>query len=198
MQARLAAMQARQRPENEVPVSLALDAVLLEGPDAAVVLGGVQAFSTGVGFTVTAVARRAEPSEGLFGSLHGHRGDGLLLGVEYADGRTASTVPRRSAGPAVPGRVGGDAGAEDPMLQHGSGSGSLRHAESTYYLSPLPPPGVLGLAETTTELSADEIRRAAAGARTLWAWEPEPDYPVPAPEIPPGGWFDAQTGPASG
>jgi hypothetical protein len=189
-----------------VPVSLALDAVLLEGRDAAVLLGSVQAFSTGIGFTVTAVARRAEPSEGLFGALHRHGGDGLLLGVEYADGRTASTVPRRSAGPAVPGRVGGDVGAEEPMLQQGSGSGSLRHAESTYYLSPLPPPGVLrviaawpslGLAETTTELSADEIRRAAAGARTLWPWEPEPDYPVPTPEIPPGGWFAAQTRPAA-
>ena len=33
MQARQGAFRQRQRPENEAPVSVALDAVLLEGPD---------------------------------------------------------------------------------------------------------------------------------------------------------------------
>src|SRR5215204_1834207 len=41
----------RQRPENEAPVSVAIDAVLLEGPDSVVLLGNIQALSNGVAFS---------------------------------------------------------------------------------------------------------------------------------------------------
>jgi hypothetical protein len=186
------AFARRQRPENEVPVSVPLDAVLLEAPDAAVLLGSVQAFSAGVAFTVTVLTRRVV-GDGVSGALHGHgRTDPLLLGVEYADGRSASTVPVRGMPP-------DDPSSDALTLWPGGGGGGTRYADAHFFLSPLPPPGpvrfvaawpALGLEETVTEVPAEPILAAAAGARRLWDWEPEPELPLPAPNLPPGGWFD--------
>jgi hypothetical protein len=192
----LAAYARRQRPENEVPVSVAVDAVLLAAPDAAVLLGAVQAFSTGIAFTVTVLTRRIV-GEGVSGALHRHGGtDPLLLGVEYADGRSASTVTGRHMPPADP--------ASDALtLWPGGGSGGTRYADASFFLAPLPPAGpvrfvaawpALGLAETVTEVPAGPILAAAAQARQLWPWEPEPELPVPVLDLPPGGWFERQAG----
>lgn len=200
-QADPAALQGRQRPENEVPVTVALDAVLLEGPDAAVLLGNVQAFSTGIAFWVTAMTRRPDPADpgALSAALHRHGGGaaGFLLGVEYADGRWASTAGGQDA------FFGGEPAPPDAVtLWPGGGGGGSRYADAAFHLSPLPPPGVLrfiaawpslDLPETTTEIPADPLLDAARRARRLWDWEPEPPWTPQPPQVPPGGWFGAHT-----
>jgi hypothetical protein len=191
------AFRRRQRPDNEVPVSVAVDAVLLEGIDSAVLLGNVQVFSNGFAFSITAMTRHHPAPPGVAGvnSLHpyGETADSFLLGVEYADGRSTSTLPNHH-GP------WGDPASDALSLMAGGGSGGSRYADAAYYLSPLPPAGVvrfiavwpsLGLPETITEIPADQILTAASRVRRLWAWEPEPPYTPPAPEVPAGGWFEA-------
>ena len=191
MQARQEAFRQRQRPENEAPVSVAMDAVLLEGPDSVVLLGNVQAFSNGVAFSITAMTRRPDPTRsGGISGLHGYdRPGSLLLGIEYADGRAISTVD----GPRA---FSGDPASNALALWPGGGGGGCRYADADFFLSPLPPPGAirfiaawpsLGLPETTTEISADPILTAVGGVRRLWDWEsePEPRHRRPAPEVPP-------------
>jgi hypothetical protein len=47
-----AVWRRRQRPENEVPVSVAIDAVLADGPEVVVFISGARVFSNGVDFTL--------------------------------------------------------------------------------------------------------------------------------------------------
>lgn len=191
----MAALRRRHRPDNEVPVSVALDAVLGETDDFVVYVSGVRAFRSVLEFQVTALARHPSTGPGLLhGGLFGHRGqeDRLLLGVEYADGRTGSNLGSPPAlNPAL------DPGT--PVLMPAGGGGGDRRADMSYCLSPLPPPGLLriitawpsrGLVETVTEIAADPLVEAAAGARVLWAFEPdEPPAPPPLPPLPPDSWF---------
>ena len=145
---------------------------------------------------------RARPSdveddELLGEALHGHaRGQdkGLLLGVEFSDGRRASTL-------------GGHVGPPDdpavPTLVPGGGGGGMASASGTIFLSPLPPPGEVTLVvawphravpETTFALPTDEILAAASRVRELWPWEPErrsPRRSQPRPAVAEGGWFAA-------
>ena len=192
------------RPENEVPRVLPVSAVLGRTDDAVVALVGVAAYTTGL--SLDAVVRlRVRPPGMRGGALHeltggwgaygAERATGLLLGLEYADGRTASTLGGPRQWP--PGELGDD---EPTILQQGGGGSELSVDES-WWLSPLPPDGplrivvrcdVLGLDETVTELDGTAIRAAAAGVVTLWPWvspqavqPPEP----PALDLPAGSWF---------
>ena len=90
-------------PENELPGGVGLSVLLGRTDDAAVGITQIEAFSTGFQFTLAVRLRRARPEffhGGLFTliSAHGHPGvniplaDRPLLGVEYADGRRASTL----------------------------------------------------------------------------------------------------------
>lgn len=189
---RLTALRRRYRPDNEVPVSVAVDVVLGETPDFVVYLSGVRVFRTVLEFQVTALARHSgtgrDLGRGLFG--HGAQEDRLLIGVEYADGRTGSNVGR-----------GGDEELRPttPVLLPGGGGGGDRSADTRYYLSPLPPPGPLriiaawpgrGLAETVTEIAADPFVEAAEHVRILWDLEPdEPPARPQLPPLPPDSWF---------
>lgn len=87
-------------PSDEVGCGLPVTAILGRTPDAAVAVTALTAFSTGVSFTV-AVRLRVPPENvrgpGLYDLIGEHHRPGadidpdqrLLLGVEYADGRTA-------------------------------------------------------------------------------------------------------------
>jgi hypothetical protein len=187
----------RQRPEHELPGSLAIDAVLVGNDEVVVFMSGVRAFSNGVELTLEVRARHTSTDErgDTFG-LHGHagRGDPLLLGIELSDGRRCTNLDGLD--------LASDP-SERPMLTPGGGSSTARSADLTLFLSPLPPPGDLrvvcawprrGLAETITVLSADDILDAAQRARVLWPWEPEPEpvWSVKPPEVPRGGWFAEQ------
>jgi hypothetical protein len=188
----------RQRPENEVPGSVAIDAVLVGDDEVAVFISGLRAFSNGVELSLEVRARHTSTDErgGMFG-LYGHAGPGdpLLLGIELSDGRRCTNLDRIDLDDSDP--------AERPMLTPGGGSSTDRSADLTLFLSPLPPPGELrvvcawpkrGLAETITVLSADDILEAARRARVLWPWEPEsePVWSVKPPEVPKRGWFAEQ------
>lgn len=189
---RIEAMRARGRPDNEVPSSVALDAVLGETADFGVYLSGVRVFRAGLEFRITALARHPGAGRGLGGALfgHGEQEDRLLLGVEYADGRIGSNL-----GPFNP-----ELDPTAPMLMPGGGAGGDRSADASCYLSPLPPPGTLriitawprrGIAETVTEIPADTLIDAATRVRVLWNLGPdEPPAPPQPPRVPPGGWFD--------
>jgi len=194
----VAAMRRRQRPDNEVPVSIAFDAVLGEADDFVVYVGAVRVFRTVVEFRLTALARHRSPGHGLSGALfgHGEQHDQLLLGVEFADGRTGTSLSGF--------RAGRDLQLDDPttpVLMPGGGGGGDRSADMAYYLSPLPPPGPLriitawpsrDLAETVTEVPTAPLIEAAARVRVLWDLDPDESPPAPPtpPDVPPGSWFD--------
>lgn len=199
----VAAVRRRHRPENELPVSVAVDAVLAEGEGLVVALTGVRVFSSLLELRLVAMTRARSSGQGsrLSGALLGHSDarDRLLLGVEYADGRVGDNFSRSGAAtdPALD--------AESPVLIPGGGHGGDRSADLSYYLSPLPPPGRFriiaawpgrGLPEGITELSADPLVGAAGRIRVLWE-PPDPEEspgPPPPPELPPGGWFDRHRG----
>jgi hypothetical protein len=189
-----------QAPENEVPAVVPISTVLARTDSSALVLTGVQVFSTGIGFTVTLrCLPEALPADEVdLGGLMwrgrpGHPTE-LLVGVEFADGRRASNLPDRDPFPAPD-------GPEALVLTQGSGSGQQLSVEQEWWLSPLPPAGplrvvvrcdLLGLPEAAVELDGAAIRAAAAGVVVLWPWVPpsatEPP-PPPAPDLPADSWF---------
>src|SRR3712207_859674 len=87
-----------QAPENEVPVALPQNLLLARTDDVAVALFGLQVYTPGVGFELP--GRRRPPARRRFPSgldelvrRHGPDGSRFLLGVEFADGRRASSLP---------------------------------------------------------------------------------------------------------
>jgi hypothetical protein len=191
------AWRRRQRPENEIPISVAIDAILAENHEVVVFISGARAFSNGVDFTLEARARHAFTDERghMLGGFHGHGdpSDRLLLGIEFSDGRRCTNLGH-------PLDFNGDDSAERPVLSPGGGNGDTRSSDISLFLSPLPPSGDLrvvcawpkrGLPETITVLSADDLLDAAERARQLWPWEPEPEphWQTEPPKVPEGGWF---------
>jgi hypothetical protein len=177
------------RPENELPTALPVNRLLARTPDVAVALLGLQAYTTGVAFVLAARARGSEDPDGAnrLGDLFwGHRGGGsrFLLGVEFADGRRASSL-----------------GGEDLVFHAGGGSGGDGSVDQEWWLSPLPPEGPLlvvvrcpelGLAETVVELDGTAVRRAGEAATELWPYQPPPEQafePPPPPDLPADSWF---------
>jgi len=182
-------------PENELPVTLPRNLVLARTDDVAVALTGLQVFTTGVSFQLSARARSGSAfpdlDRGLGDIFWEHRPGSprFLLGVEFSDGRRASSLP-------FPGATG-----EIVFHQSGGGGGETA-VDQSWWLSPLPPDGPLrvvarcpdiGLAETTVELDGTAIRRAGEGATVLWPWEPPrdrgPEPPPPPADLPAGSWF---------
>mgnify|MGYP001791439518 CR=1 FL=1 len=190
-----AALRRRQRPENEVPISVAIDAVLADGQEVVVFISGARVFSNGVDFTLEVRARHGtnDGRGGMLGGVHGH-GDPsnrLLLGVEFSDGRRCTNI-------GAPFTADFHDSADRPLLTPGGGSGGTRASDISLFLSPLPPPGDLrvvcawpkfGLPEKITVLSADAIVEAAHRVRVLWPWEPEPEpeWGAKPPKGPEGG-----------
>ena len=182
-------------PDNEVPAVLAVEKVLAASDDLVFYVAGMRVYSTGLEFDLEARLRpgaRIGDEEGVYALLtdvhgpRGTRGERLLLGVEFADGRRGSNVEGVT-----------DTGVS---LRPSGSSGGGRSAQATYFLSPLPPPGPIrivcalpgaGIEETVSVLDAEEILEAAGRVRALWPWEPEryePRRPRP-PALPDGSWF---------
>lgn len=169
------AMRLRRRPDNELPGSVAVDAVLASNEDLVIFIGGLSVYRHGMDLNVEVRARPgrsvAHP-EGLLAEVgsHGAGWDPLLLGVEFSDGRSCGNLEMSQA--AVR-----DVSNEQPRLLFESASGDDRSASTSWFLSPLPPPGDLrivcswpshGVPETTTTLPTEPILRAAARAREFW------------------------------
>jgi hypothetical protein len=182
-----------QAPENEVPVALPQNLLLARTDDVAVALIGLQVYTTGVAFELT-VRMRPSARQRFPHTLdelvwrHGPDGSRFLLGVEFADGRRASSLP------------GVDGG--DVVFHPGGGSGGVATVEQSWWLSPLPPEGPLrvvvrcaelGIPEASVVLDGTAIRRAADDVMTLWPWERPPEYggsePPPPPDLPDDSWF---------
>ena len=187
-------------PANEAPALVAVGSVLARTEHSAVLLAGLQVYTTGIGFTVSLLCRPEALGPGLrdLGDVlwgRGSAGAQLLLGLELADGRRVTNLPGAR-------HPGGGNDRERLVLSHRGGSGGQLSADQSWWLSPLPPDGPLrlvvrcdqlGLAETVTELDGTAIRAAAAGVVTLWPWvsprEAELEQPPPPPDVPVGSWF---------
>lgn len=182
-------------PENEVPVALPMNTVLVRTDDVAVALLALQVYTTGVAFDLIlrvspSAAARLPVSEALMPHRPGPRGGSrFLVGVQFADGRRVSSLEAR------------DSHADLVFTPRSSSSGDTG-GEQSWWLNPLPPEGPLrlvvrcpeiGIPETRTELDATAIRRAAADVVTLWPWAmpafDEPPGPPPPPDVPPDSWF---------
>jgi hypothetical protein len=198
--------QARASPpENEFPAGVGLAVMLQRSDDAAVGITQIDAFSTGFQFMLSVRVRQL-PREfahgGLFMLIDAHEIPGveisleqrLLLGIEYPDGRRASTL----RGMPVPGHGTAD-DDQRLMLMPQGGRGGLREADKKYWVSPLPPEGAVtfvlawprfGLAESRTVVDGSVIRAAAERSQRLWPPQP-PVEPAerPAPPRPSSGWF---------
>ena len=193
-QRRIRHLKERRAPDNEVPVSVAFDAVLVSTEALAVYVSGLRVFSNGVDFAVELCARQgsADRRGGLDEVLHGHGRSQLLIGAEFSDGRRCSNLGMRLM----------EAGDDEPTLWPGGGGGGGRTAGLSLFLAPLPPPGDLrlvtawpaqGIPDTATMLPTDDILDAAARVTELWPWEPEADQPTPPqlPDVPDDSWFAA-------
>lgn len=191
-------------PENEFPAGVGITVLLASTDDVAVGLTQVEAFSTGFRFNLAARVRQL-PSGLIRGELFMHVSshvpdlqipleNRLLVGIEYSDGRRASTL--------------GDTGAFSPgaemdsdqlvMVPQGGGGAELA-VDQGFWVAPLPPPGPVtvvvtwsgfGIEESRTVLDGDSLRAAAASSQTLWppqsaAKPPQP----PTPPRPTSGWF---------
>lgn len=185
-------------PENEVPAPVALTAVLARTGDVAIAVVGVQAYSSGVAFTLAIRLRhervlpRRRDLHDIVSGWHGPAEGQLLLGVEFSDGRAAST-----AGFGRPPSAG--SGLDQPLLVQAGGGGSERNHDQDYWLAPVPPPGPLtlvlacggpGIDETVVRLDGDLLVQAAARAEVLWPYEPPAESAwTEEPDLPGDGWF---------
>jgi hypothetical protein len=111
-----------------VPVSLALDAVLVDTADLAIYLSGFRVFSRALKFQLTVLTRRFRGPSGLSGLFGRGGGEQLLFGVEDAAGRTAYTV-----GGWMPAARDGD---EPRLLLWPAGGGSRRSTDLPYLADP--------------------------------------------------------------
>ena len=196
-------------PENELPGGAAIGLPLARTQDLAVGITAVQVYTAGFSFNLAVRLRTQRVSRfghQLFELISGHdvpyaappAADArLLLGLEYADGRTATNLD--------PGWMPGEPGAADlaedeVVLSRSAGGGGGRTFDQGYWVTPLPPPGLLaficawpalGIAETRATVDAQLILEAAARAQLLWPWQaddPEPHLPA-SPPAPGSGWF---------
>ncbi|MEI4271025.1 hypothetical protein TEK04_04760 [Klenkia sp. LSe6-5] len=170
-------------PDNEVPAGVPSVGLLARTDDVAISWVGAQVYSTGVAFDLVITARTSIDAlhEHVFG---GRRGRGLLLGIEFADGRRGTLH-----------------GEGDVVLHGRGGSGGNRSVHQSYWLNPVPPPGPLtvvvlapglGVAETRTELDGGAFAAAVPDVRELWPWVPEeadPGLAEPELDLPADSWF---------
>jgi hypothetical protein len=164
-------------PERELGIVLVVERDLARTEAAVVSVRSVTVHSTG--FSVATVAarrpRRRTPGEleALSGHWHPHFGgeppaDLVRLGVQLADGRTATNVDPFPCFEEAPERT---------VLMAGGRGGGLDRQDLSLWIWPLPPPGRLELVcEWPAEripvsrigLDAEEILDAAARVEPLW------------------------------
>jgi hypothetical protein len=165
-------------PENELGEPVLTRIILVKRPDLASALVELVAYSRGIAGRFI-VRRRAGDREGLMHPMHplmrhGLAGaaelppDLLRFGVEFSDGRRATTIERV--------RPSLDESPEIVLMQRGGGGGGGSW-EFGFWVWPLPPAGPLkfavewpaeGVELTTCEVDTAPIIEAAARSEQLW------------------------------
>jgi hypothetical protein len=171
-------------PDNVLGAAVPLRLLLARTDDVAIAITDATAFPNGVELNVALRLRRLSPAARRalmrggpfhYPSFPGDEPDGgippelLRLGVQFADGRKATTLgPRHQHFEREP---------DGPVLMQRGGGGGDRSWNMHVWLWPLPPPGALafvvewplaGIAETRVEIDAGVMIEAAAQAETLW------------------------------
>jgi len=167
------------KPENVLPGSLAVDLMLAHTDNAAVAVTELRAYPTGFTFTLSAVLRHDDRSGLIFDLMNGPRArrdrvtisdEFLRLGVQFADGTTASNLGMRY--PPLD-----EATPEPPVFITDSGHGGGQRYDMGYWVWPLPPPGLItffcawpaaGIPESSATIEAAAIHDAAGRAVVLW------------------------------
>lgn len=177
-------------PDNEAGITVPINATLADDGQTALWLGHLVVFATSFQACLTAFARTpGDDGQGAAWGMPPRSGRSLMLGVELADGRRASSLDALAPGET----------ALDQLTVSLSGGGSLLRCALTAQVSPLPSPGPLrfvwawparDIDEGMLDIAAEPIIEAAQRSRELWPWaRTEPQRPS-APQPPPGGWFD--------
>jgi hypothetical protein len=171
-------------PHNVLPGVVPAELIVARTDQTVVAITGLRAYPTGIGFTLSLRLRHISPRERWrFATLFGYGlpegeplPDELLrFGVQFADGGKATNLD--------PPHPRDDGEPDGPVLVEQGASGYGTSAWDTEeWVWPLPPPGPLafvcewpgrGIGLSRAEIAAEEIRRAAGRAVTLWPDEPE-------------------------
>ncbi|MFX0574730.1 hypothetical protein [Nocardia nepalensis] len=175
-------------------MAIPVERILVRTDDVVAALVGARAYREGIELSFHLYVRPGSehPAIGSFTSYDGGMTEQFLVGVEFADGRTATNIDRWRL----------DEHPDSPVLMNGGASASDYLSTTSYYLTPLPPPGPLtvivawpavGIAEHHVELDADSFLRATELAEALWPLETETttrEIPRVLPDLAPGGWFE--------
>jgi hypothetical protein len=166
-------------PENELGEAVAASVVLVKRSDLAIVVTDFRSYSCGIGGRLIVRIREREPGGRMMHPMHlimHTRGTDpaelprelLRFGIEFADGRRATTIDNRASR--------GDEPPEIALRQRG-GSGGGSGWEFGFWIWPLPPEGSLTFAVewpaesvelTTSELDPGPLLAAAARSEELW------------------------------
>jgi hypothetical protein len=164
---------------NVLPGITPVQLIVARTDETVVGVAGIQAYPAGFSFTLSLRLRNLSAQEEqrlpyLFDSTDPEddplAGDFLRFGVQFADGRKATTLenPRYDAEGPEPDR---------PVLREHGGGGGGTAWDMEYWLWPLPPAGPFafvcewparGIAESRAEIDAAAILEAAGSAVILW------------------------------
>lgn len=170
-------------PDDELPGVVPVELVLGLSDQAAVLLTGIEAFSTGL-FMNLGARLRGDDDQHLWKQMRTNAlpgqttaEGGLRWGFEFADGRRVTNVdgPGALGTPEQRNQAGWLPG---PMLMSARGGGGHGHrADYGFWLWTLPPSGPLrvvaqwpdkDIAFTEQTIDADALQAAAGRARPLW------------------------------
>jgi hypothetical protein len=166
-------------PHNVLPGIAPVQVIVARTDETVIAVAGIQAYPTGFSFTLSLRVRNLSAQEEqrlpyLFDSTDPEddalAGDFLRFGVQFADGRKATTLEHPPYDPE------GQAPDRPVLREHGGGGGGTAW-DMEYWLWPLPPAGPFafvcewsarGIAESRAEIDAAAILEAAESAVILW------------------------------
>lgn len=179
-----------EAPRGWLGGTVAMELLVARNDDAAVYVTNIAAYPAGFQFALHAYIRHGTRARGVLAAMASNDPWGsdepidlLRYGLEFSDGRKATTFHRWDAGSThlSVGAVAGETPGPDPnteaLLNVSGGHGSLVHAEEHCWVWPLPPAGPLafvcewtelGIEESRAEMDCELIREAASRARPIW------------------------------
>ncbi|WP_210491302.1 hypothetical protein [Patulibacter sp. SYSU D01012] len=175
-------------PFGDVPGVVPVELVLAQNADVAIAVTSIAAYPTGLALDLVAMSRLDERGVGILrypsGEIDDTQDVALRFGVEYADGRRATSLDPWNGGRE----------ADAPVLRSSGGGGSDHRRSEDYWLWPLPEAGHLdlvvewpvhGIPLTRRTVDGDALRAAAGRARRIFSADHLPRWD----EAPPGeGW----------